>query len=203
MDDSILVQPVSGNVQQPVLTDNSNGQFSDAVAQIGTRSNVTQLETVAPIIEVPDNSVPSSTDSASVRSPSSSPSPSPSPPTYAPPAGGFDSSVPPLSGDVPMEVDDHAGPVTPMEVDNHASLDGSALAISLADSMRESSVNLDTLDFSKVPEWLRLPLRHLNKKFRGELEDNVLRAFVELEMAWKPVRVLFYFLSLYSSDINL
>lgn len=49
------------------------------------------------------------------------------------------------------------------------------------------SVDLDSLDFSKVPAWLRHPLAHLQKDFRGELEDKILGSYVALEMAWHPV----------------
>lgn len=167
---------------EPVATGNSSGPECGDVASAATGNggNVT----VATVALTPD-SVSSSTDSAVVRSPS------PPLPSNALAAATVESPVSPPSDDVPMEVDDHASLATPMEVDNHASLGDTPPAIS---SARKSipPVNLDTLDLSKVPAWLQLPLKHLLKKFRGEVEDAVLSAFIALEMAWQPVREPFF-----------
>lgn len=142
---------------------------------------------------LPGDSVSSSTDTIVAPPSSPSPSPSPSPPTLS--ATDVDSLVPSLSDDDAMEVDDDVGLAVPKEVYNHASLDDSPPGPILAASPRKStpSVNLDTLDFSKVPAWLQEPLKYLRKKFRGELEDEVLGAFVALEMAWQPVRAQLFF----------
>lgn len=57
-------------------------------------------------------------------------------------------------------------------------------------------VDIDTVDPSKIPSWLCLPLRLFQKHFRGKLEDKILGAFVALEMAWKPVSILNLFIDL-------
>lgn len=84
--------------------------------------------------------------------------------------------------------------VTPTPIDSTRGPNASSGMSSDVPSAKPiQSADLDSLDFSKVPAWLCPPLAHLQKDFRGELEDKILGAYVALEMAWQPVSApLFY-----------
>lgn len=176
------IEPTS---DQTVTSGNSSEPDLGLPQPVVATSHVTVPTPQALAVPASDrDSVSSSSSATAVRVPSPSPSPSPS---NAParkevistsPAAIVDSLTPPFVDDVAMEVDDNDGLAMAMEVDNHASLDGTPSV---------QSVDLDSLDLSKAPAWLQTPLKHLRKKFRGELEDKVLSAFVALEMGWQPV----------------
>lgn len=53
-------------------------------------------------------------------------------------------------------------------------------------------LDLDSFKVSNLPGWLVDPAKYLLKKFRGELEDELLAGLFALEMAWFPVRSLIY-----------
>lgn len=113
-----------------------------------------------------------------------------------------------LNYDPPAQVDNHASLSALVTDDDHPCLgvthaptdstpsapSGMSSDVPLTKPIQ--SVDLDSLDFSKVPAWLRHPLAHLQKDFRGELEDKILGSYVALEMAWHPVSApLSYFYS--------
>lgn len=128
------------------------------------------------------------------------------PTSSASPVSSTSSSA--LSNGAPVQVYNHASPTTPMEVDGPPGLTS---PIECAPGANESSatssddplvplvkpihtVDLDSVDFSKVPAWLGPPLMQLQKDFRGDLEDKILGCYVALEMAWQPVSApLFYY----------
>lgn len=197
--ESILVPVVPrapGDAIEPTVTSGNSSEPDLGLPQpVVATSHVTVPTPQALAVPASDRDSVSSSSSAAVRVPSPSPSPSPS---NAParkevistsPAAIVDSLTPPFVDDVAMEVDDNDGLAMAMEVDNHASLDGTPSV---------QSVDLDSLDLSKAPAWLQTPLKHLRKKFRGELEDKVLSAFVALEMGWQPVSAQ-WFLNLITS----
>lgn len=53
-------------------------------------------------------------------------------------------------------------------------------------------LDLDSFKVSDLPGWLVDPAKYLLKKFRGEIEDELLAGLFALEMAWFPVRSHIY-----------
>lgn len=107
----------------------------------------------------------------------------------------------PLSNGPPVQVYNHGSHTTPMEVYGPPSPSLCSSPIECAPGANElsamssddplvkpiHSVDLDSVDFSKIPAWLGPPLLHLQKEFRGDLKDKLLGGYVALEMAWQPV----------------
>lgn len=105
------------------------------------------------------------------------------------------------SNGAPVQVENYVSRTTPMEVDGPPSPALPSSPIECAPGANESSamssdgplvkpihsMDLDAVDFSKIPAWLGPPLLHLQKEFRGDLEDKLLGGYVALEMAWQPV----------------
>lgn len=53
-------------------------------------------------------------------------------------------------------------------------------------------LDLNSFKVSDLPGWLVDPAKYLLKKFRGEIEDELLAGLFALEMAWFPVRSHIY-----------
>lgn len=121
----------------------------------------------------------------------------------------------PLSNGPPVQVDNHASHTTLMEVDGPPSSGFPSSPIECSPGANElfalssdntlvsplDSVDLDSVDFSKVPAWLGPPLAHLRKEFRGDLEDKILGGYVALEMAWQPVSAPLFYYHLFTNFI--